>query len=73
MEKYINSLTDFLDKSVCNFCAVETIKDILDESGYQELDMRDKWNIQKGAKYYTIKNNSAIYINSRILFTIQSY
>ena len=61
MEKYINSLTDFLDKSVCNFCAVETIKDILDESGYQELDMRDKWNIQKGAKYYTIKNNSAIF------------
>ena len=61
MEKYINSLTDFLDKSVCNFCAVETIKDILDESGYQELDMRDKWYIQKGAKYYTIKNNSAIF------------
>ena len=61
MEKYINSLTDFLDKSVCNFCAVETIKNVLDESGYQELDMRDKWNIQKGAKYYTIKNNSAIF------------
>ena len=61
MEKYINSLTDFLDKSVCNFCAVETIKDILDESGYQELDMREKWNIQKGVKYYTIKNNSAIF------------
>lgn len=61
MEKYINSLTDFLDKSVCNFCAVETIKNVLDESGYQELDMRDKWNLQKGAKYYTIKNNSAIF------------
>lgn len=61
MEKYINSLIDFIDKSVCNFCAVETIKSILNENGYKELDMTEKWNIQKLGKYYTVKNNTAIF------------
>ena len=61
MEKYINSLLDFMDDSVCNFCAVATIKTTLNNSGYKELKLEDAWNLEKGGKYYTTKNDTAIF------------
>ena len=61
MEKYIHSLIEFMDKSVCNFCAVETIKDILCDAGFKELKMADSWTLEKKGKYYVTKNDSAIF------------
>ena len=61
MEKYIQSLMNFMDNSVCNFCAIETIKSELDKAGFKELILSDNWNIERGGKYYTTKNDSAIF------------
>ena len=61
MEKYVKSLMNFLDSSVCNFCAVETIKKELDNAGFEEIKLADAWNLQKGGKYYTTKNDTAVF------------
>ena len=61
MEKYIQSLMNFMDNSVCNFCAIETIKSELDKAGFKELILSDNWNIERGGKYYTTKNDTAIF------------
>ena len=56
MEKYVKS-----DESVCNFCAVSTIKKELNNAGFKELSLTEQWNITKGGKYYTTKNDTAIF------------
>lgn len=59
--KYITSLIDFMDKSVCNFFAVKTIRETLDANGFVELDPCVAWNIKPNGKYYVTKNHSAIF------------
>lgn len=61
MEKYIKSLMNFLDNSTCNFCAVNTIKNELNKAGFKELKLSDSWILEKNGKYYTTKNDSAIF------------
>ena len=61
MEKYINSLLNFMDDSVCNFCAVVKIKNMLNEAGFQEINLADAWTSKKGGKYYTTKNDTAVF------------
>ena len=61
MKTYVKSLMNFLDSSVCNFCAVETIKKELDNAGFQEIKLAEAWNLKKGGKYYATKNDTAIF------------
>ena len=61
MEKYVQSLIEFMDNSVCNFCAVETIKKELNKAGFKELSLAEPWTLEKGGKYYTTKNDSAVF------------
>ena len=61
MNTYIKSLIEFLDSSVCNFCAVETVKNQLNANGYKELKFSDSWTLEKNGKYYVTKNDSAIF------------
>ena len=60
-KQYAQSLIDFLNESPCNFLAVDTIKSELKKAGFQELNATDKWNLEKGAKYFVTKNDSAIF------------
>lgn len=53
-------LIDFIYESPTAFHAVETIKNILNKSGFDELKETEKWNLKAEGKYYVIKNNSAI-------------
>lgn len=46
------SLLDFLDNSPCNFFATATIQRYLDDNGFQELKQSERWNLEKGGKYY---------------------
>ncbi|WP_085829543.1 M18 family aminopeptidase [Clostridium massiliodielmoense] len=57
---FANELLDFIYKSPTAFHAVDTIKGVLDKNGFSELKECEKWNIQKGKKYYMTKNDSAI-------------
>lgn len=51
----------WLDASTCNFLAVKTICEELDNAGFLRLDARDGWQIEKGGKYYVVKNDSAVF------------
>lgn len=57
----INRLLNWLDKSTCNFLAVETIREELEAAGFVRLLPQDIWNLKKGGRYYVTKNDSAIF------------
>ena len=64
MAKYgatVEGLMEFLDSSVCNFYAVDTLKAMLDDAGFTMLNFQDKWCLEWGGKYYVTKNDSAIF------------
>lgn len=50
-----------LDKSTCNFLAVDTIKNELIGAGFKELNQENEWNLKSGGKYFMVKNDSAIF------------
>ena len=57
----ITDLLRFLDNSPCNFLSVDTVKTALISNGFSELSMADKWQLESGGKYFTTKNDSAIF------------
>ncbi len=58
--QFAQQLIDFIYDSPSQFHAVESTKKILIDKGFKELNPREKWNIQKGGKYFTTKNDSAL-------------
>lgn len=61
MEKILaRELIDFISSSPTSYHATNTVKKYLDDNCYEELKESDSWNLQKGGKYYVIKNNSAL-------------
>ncbi len=53
-------ILEFLDNSTTSFEAVNTISGILDADGYKKLDEKNKYEINKGGKYYVTRNGSSI-------------
>lgn len=63
MENYkqtAEELLKFLDKSVSVFHAIGAVKSNLLEDGFEELKEENKWSIQKGGKYFVVRNDSSI-------------
>lgn len=56
----IGKLMSFLDKSPVNFFAVETLREMLEASGYRRLSVSEKWVLNPDGKYYITKNDSAL-------------
>ena len=50
-------LMSFIQQSPTAFHAVDTMKKMLNEAGYQELSESQKWSMTKGGKYYRIYIN----------------
>ena len=42
------------------FHAVKTMKDMLNAEGFEEIKEADKWELNKGGKYYVTRNDSSI-------------
>ena len=61
MNTYIESLLKFMDSSVCNFLAVDTIKKVLVANGFMEKRLEDAFTCQAGEKFFVTKNDSAIF------------
>ena len=61
MNTYIDSLLKFMDSSVCNFLAVDTIKKVLVANGFVEKRLADAFTCQAGEKFFVTKNDSAIF------------
>lgn len=59
-KKLALELINFIHNSKTAFHAADSVKRILEEVGYIELKESEKWEIQKGAKYFINKNQSAI-------------
>jgi aspartyl aminopeptidase len=55
-----NELIDFIYESPNSFHAVSNLKKILIQNGFAEILEGEKWKIEKGGKYFTAKNGSAI-------------
>ncbi|WP_339063696.1 M18 family aminopeptidase [Tepidibacillus marianensis] len=53
-------LIHFIDQSPSAFHVVENTKKQLQAKGFRELLAEERWNLQKGGKYYFSKNNSAV-------------
>lgn len=58
--QFAENLIDFIYDSPTAFHAVETSKNLLDENGFEELKINEKWTLKEEGKYYITKNSSAI-------------
>lgn len=59
--RIVDKLLKMLNLSVCNFMAVDTVRNVLEDAGFRELKESDDWNVRAGDKCYVIKNGSAIF------------
>ena len=61
MEKQLAlELLDFINASPTAYHAADTVKECLKKEGFKELKETEKWDLNKGEKYYIEKNNSAV-------------
>ena len=61
MEKKVSKgLVEFLNKSYTAFHAFENIKDRLIREGFTPLSEGEKWNIEKGGKYFVTRNDTSV-------------
>lgn len=56
----MKGLIDFLNKSVNEYLAVEEIKRILDNAGFEQLEFSQNWNLKNGGNYYVVKDQSSL-------------
>jgi len=54
-------LINFIFNSPTAFHVVENVARELENKGFRKLELTDVWQIEKGGKYYTTKNGSAIF------------
>ena len=57
---YANELIDFIYNSPTAFHAVDSIKEILLKNDFKEVKEEDRWNLEKGGKYFVNKYDSAL-------------
>lgn len=58
--KDTKGLLKFIQDSPSCFHAIKNICDELDQAGYDLLLENERWNIQKGGKYYVVRNMSSV-------------
>jgi len=58
--EFAQKLIDFVYDSPTAFHAVSAVKNILTSCGFTEVKEEEKWNLEKGGKYFVTKNDSAI-------------
>ena len=54
-----NKLIDFIQDSPTAFHVIKNAEDILKKSGFQKLQLSEKWELKKGGKYFVAQNGSA--------------
>lgn len=54
------NLIDFIYESPSAFHAVKSIKEVLAKKEFIELNEGERWELEKGGKYYVVRNDSAI-------------
>ncbi|WP_462318880.1 M18 family aminopeptidase [Marinilabilia sp.] len=59
--KLATELIDFIHTGASPFHVVENISRILDQAGFQKIKLTERWNLEKGKKYYTTRNDSSVF------------
>ena len=60
-KEIMSRLFDWMDRSTCNFLAADLMADLLAGKGFTQLNEADIWKIERGGKYFVIKNGSAVF------------
>ena len=50
----------FIDRSVCCFQAIDSVREMLEEDGFKRLKEEEKWTVEKGGKYFVTRNDSSL-------------
>ena len=64
MKEYIKEaekLVDFIHQSSTMYHVVGNMASVLESNGFKPLFLKDKWQLEKGGRYYVTKNGSAIF------------
>lgn len=61
----MNRFLEFVKNTPTAFHAVSELKKLLNNNGFVELNEAEKWNLNKGGKYYITRNSSSL-----VAFTI---
>ena len=59
-EEMNRELLAFLDNSPTSFHAVENMKSMLEEAGFQRLLEGKRWKLKRGEGYYVTRNDSSL-------------
>ncbi len=57
---YTEDLFQFIQDSPSMFHSIQSIRNRLDNNGFEYLPEETGWNLEKGKNYYTIRNHSSI-------------
>lgn len=57
----IQNLINRLSKGTCNFTAVKTITDELEDAGFIQLSPAQSWTLKPSGRYYVTKNDTAVF------------
>ena len=69
---YAMGLQDFISTSPTAFHAAESIRQALLQEGFTELSEADRWDLEKGGSYFTMRHGSSI-IAFRIGSQVEGY
>jgi len=58
---YAQDLLNFIDNSPSPYHVIRNVKNILLKSGFTELDLKNKWNIEKEGKYFVTQNDTSLF------------
>ena len=56
----VDSLINFLEASPVSYFAIKNIINELNDNGFKLLNEGDKWDIEKGGKYYVTRNQTSL-------------
>ncbi len=64
MKEYIEGaekLIDFIHHSPTMYHVIDNMANVLEANGFKPLCLKNNWRLEKGGRYYTTKNGSAIF------------
>ena len=57
---FAKDLIEYIQNSPTAFNAVKVTEELLEDNGFEKLDMTEKWELKVNGKYYITKNSSAL-------------
>lgn len=52
-------LVEFIEKSPSPFHVIQNLREMYLAAGYDELDERERWEVRRGGRYFTVRNGSS--------------